>query len=500
MQVPKRIRLHGISGLPLFDNIQRLWPLLILGAFGLVLRLIKLGISFWYDEGFTGHLTQQSLIELLHFLTQEDIHPPLYFLMLRSWVKLFPTDLGIRLFSVLTGIAAIFVLFSLCRKLFNCRVGWLASAFLVISPFHLRYSQEAKQYSLYVLLTIIALWILITTLESRKYWNVWCLGYSLTLTLILYTHGCGALIVMGLAVFHICLIWPMDRLRFFQWIGLYTLALLLFLPWFPVMLHQAEMATSGVYKYSDWLPPISLRYLLFALESFIYNPPYEGVGLTVNALWMLPHLVLLGSAMLFSNRSLRRKVMALVAFAAVPVAAITVYGYLKYNIFIARTLAPVVIPLLVLAALPIDSFQKVWQRSVIRLITALALVFSFVSSLSYLQAREGTAWRWREAVAEIKQSIEADDGILVLPEKAIYVFNWYFQDGNGTWTVRSLTDVEDLDSHALEFLKGHRRLWIVRDQHLKTNQTLKVVKWFNDKYTIQRNTRFQRVDVVMVML
>ena len=89
----------------------------------------------------------------------------------------------------------------------------------------------------------------------------------------------------------------------------------------------------------------------------------------------------------------------------------------------------------------------------------------------------------------------------LLPSKgAVYVFNFYFQDNEGT-KVMTINKPADIDSLGLEFLKGRRRLWIIRNQVLNGDATLKVVNWLDQKYNItMRDNQFRWLDIILVNL
>jgi hypothetical protein len=107
---------------------------------------------------------------------------------------------------------------------------------------------------------------------------------------------------------------------------------------------------------------------------------------------------------------------------------------------------------------------------------------------------------WRGAALEIKQNTQDDDVILVFPQGAKNVFNFYFQDNTGT-KVMTINKSVDLDSLSLEFLKGRRRLWIIRNQVLNGDASLKVVNWFDQKYNIiMRDNQFKLLDIILVNL
>ena len=126
-------------------------PLLIL--LGFALRVLRLEFQpLWWDEGYSVWFATHPLPQLLA-LTAADIHPPLYYILLRGWIGAFgPGPIALRMFSVVVGVLAIPLIYVVARRLFTPRVGWLAAFLLAISPMHIYYSQEVRMYGLAMLL------------------------------------------------------------------------------------------------------------------------------------------------------------------------------------------------------------------------------------------------------------------------------------------------------------------------------------------------------------
>ena len=82
------------------------WLVLTLLALGL--RLIRITYQpLWWDEGWSLYFATTSISNMLE-LTAVDIHPPLYYLLLHFWIRLFgPGIVSARLVSVLIGTATV---------------------------------------------------------------------------------------------------------------------------------------------------------------------------------------------------------------------------------------------------------------------------------------------------------------------------------------------------------------------------------------------------------
>ncbi|NJP21290.1 MAG: phospholipid carrier-dependent glycosyltransferase [Hydrococcus sp. CRU_1_1] len=88
----------------------------------------------------------------------EDVHPPLYYLMTRFWVQWFGNSVAvIRSLAAIFSILTLPLMYWLCLELFKSPLtGWVATALMPVSPFHVLYAQESRQYSFLTLVIVFA--------------------------------------------------------------------------------------------------------------------------------------------------------------------------------------------------------------------------------------------------------------------------------------------------------------------------------------------------------
>jgi uncharacterized membrane protein len=120
----------------------------------------------------------------------------------------------------------------LCWELFaNPRVGWWAIALISVSPIQVLYAQEARQYSLWAVTTLLvcaAFWRAIKSPKPKL--GDWLL-YSLTLSVNFYTSLLSSLVAIAHFVY---LIWveKFNRPRvWLYFLGAGLLAIVSFIPW-----------------------------------------------------------------------------------------------------------------------------------------------------------------------------------------------------------------------------------------------------------------------------
>jgi mannosyltransferase len=136
------------------------WPLAALVVLAAVLRLATLDQqSLWYDEAYTPvHVLHASLWATLRSVADTENTPPLWYLLIWAVTRVFGTGaIALRLPSALAGIATIPVAWAIGRELGSRRAGLIAAALVATSPLFVWYSQEARAYSLFVLLAALTM-------------------------------------------------------------------------------------------------------------------------------------------------------------------------------------------------------------------------------------------------------------------------------------------------------------------------------------------------------
>jgi mannosyltransferase len=152
---------------------QRATPFLLLAivALGGFLRFYQIGSKgLWLDESFSVWLGWQPVGEILSWLVNIDQHPPLYYTLLHLWMALGDDAAAVRALSALLGTLTIPVVYLLSRRLADDddKVGLLAALILAVSPFHVRFAQEARMYTLLTLNVSLALYALVHLLTDPR--------------------------------------------------------------------------------------------------------------------------------------------------------------------------------------------------------------------------------------------------------------------------------------------------------------------------------------------
>jgi uncharacterized membrane protein len=188
--------------------------------------------------------------DVFQVLSKSPEHPPLYYILARGWVLAFGASVtSIRTLSAVISVLVFPSLYWLCWELFRApKIGLMAMLIVSISPFHVLYAQEAREYSLWTLITLLSSAALIRAVNlHQKNSNfiqklqAWSL-YSFTLTLNLYTSLFSIAVAMGYGIYMILLERFRPTKRFLSCLLASLIAVALYIPWvLQILNNYAEM-------------------------------------------------------------------------------------------------------------------------------------------------------------------------------------------------------------------------------------------------------------------
>jgi len=253
--------------------------------------------SIWFDEAFGAFLIRFNFFDIAKY-TAYDVHPPFYYWALKIWSMIFGnSQISLRLMSVFFGVVAMLFIYLLVRRLFGKKAA-ICSIFLVaISPFFIKYAQEARMYTLVLALAFAATYALVIAMSSKK--KVQWVIYGILIALGMLTHYFLALVWLT----H--WIWRFDDIRrttprkqiiktFFskEWVMAHCVAITLFLFWIPWLFMQVFV----VQAYGFWIPPVTLNTLTnFVNNLFFYKEAVDTPGwLALSVLILISSLVFIG--------------------------------------------------------------------------------------------------------------------------------------------------------------------------------------------------------------
>jgi len=250
-------------------------------AYGVWLRFDALADRhLWLDEALSWRLARLPFAEIAGRTSEATtVHPPLFFLLLHSWMKTVgESEWWLHVLSCLIGVAGIPAAYLAARNLVAylsadsiqpgtaSSAGCMAAVLFALNPFQAHLAQQVRGYTLAVFLCLLSTSALAGLLGAGSKRFRWGTFYVITATLACYTHHLAALTMIAQAIFALCwCYWPQRYMtsaamseeqrrpvRRGLWLVAITLLILL-TPLALPLLRQTEAAADA------WMRPIRGR-------------------------------------------------------------------------------------------------------------------------------------------------------------------------------------------------------------------------------------------------
>lgn len=264
--------------------------------------------SLWRDEAFSVWIAEGSIGEIIQ-RTSGDFNPPLYYIVLHFWMKLFGTnEITLRSLSFIFFAMFLIVVYIFAKKIFkDKKIALMTTLAMSLNPMLLYHGFELRMYSLLSLFTILSMYFFYTK-QSKL--------HILFTTLGLYTQPFMAF-AFGSQLLYLFLTKNIRQM-------LYTLGsvTILYLPWIPTLLTQ--LASSD----QMWMYPINTTLILAVLGNLFMG--YEG---TPGFLWfpmqLLSFIILSITLIVWQNKKMRSQSLLFYIWLYVPLILILLISLIK---------------------------------------------------------------------------------------------------------------------------------------------------------------------------
>ena len=446
----------------------------LLFGIALLIRLYRLDAQpLWLDEGTTwAQVTGSKIGALLIDLFRPSQAYPLFHLLLKFDTRLLgDSEWALRLPSALAGALAVAALFALGRAVRGSALGLGAACLLLVSPFGIWQSQDAKAYSLTLLTVIVLAWTLVRAirLHTRRCWLLFvavALVAPFVHRLLIFTL-LGCVVAWSLTTTH--------RLRRWTLVGAIVAGCSLV----GVLAFSLEYQKAGG-QYAA-VGPVRAAWLTFSQFAIGQWPG------AVRKLWLLPFalLTILGVLRLLRDLRHTNHQGALVVLALGGVPALLFALLLSWqDAFEARYLT-IVFPFWLLAlgwSLPEWGEWTGFRFKSLALGTQLSALVAFVAALLvsnwalYLPGKglfSGSVVKedYRGALIKLAQHVHPDDLVIVHPDTIVPLYRYYApRVSNQPWPEPTIYaelgraegfDVRELDPKIRADLGSRKRAWLV---------------------------------------
>ncbi|MCK4546895.1 MAG: glycosyltransferase family 39 protein [Candidatus Eisenbacteria sp.] len=454
------------------------WAVAGLIVIGLALRLYRLGSqSLWIDEVLT--FGDAGLIYQEHtFLGSllRNLHGPLYSLVFYgTWQLSGLNEFWLRFPSAVAGTVTLGAMYALASAVYDRHTAWWAVLLLALSPFHIWYSQEARNYSfvvLFVTLSMLFLHRFVTGGTARSWVNyVWttaaALLSNLSCFLLLAAQGAIALVGGG------------SRRRLWSLLPAGLVLILILLPWLLEFnnrmdpgraLHGAPVAEEELLRGDTTFTPWGIPFTFFvfglgysagpslrelhmqsALSAVAGEWAVVGLGALVFGL-----VAALGA---WKTREDRRTLVGLLLYILVPMLVLSFLAVRNIKVFNARYVMVALPAYYLLLARGLSQVGRAWLRWMNLSLVLLLVLYSL--SNYYFDPRYAKE-DIRSAVDYVQEHAADDDIILMTNCRS--VFDLYYAGRPQVLDILDLLDQDPLitEENLKQLATIHPRLWLVQ--------------------------------------
>lgn len=431
-------------------------------AFGL--RWYALGWqSLWYDEALSVSIAAAPLSALVGRLASQDVHPPLYFVLLHGWMLgAGMGEAAVRALSAWWSTLAVAAMIVVGVRLAGRATGLAAGALACASPLMVYYGQETRMYALLSALALLTAYAFLRAAAGQRRW--WLLA-ALAAAGSLWTHLAAALLFLafngwylGRVLAHVGrspAIWSardgaaaavrmrlalvrlaagLQRER--AWLLSQGGALLLFAPWLPV----------AVTRLRTYASPVHGGALGWMLEqtAIVYSFGESVVGLavvpgTADFAWqdalarrlLVPFLAAFALGMVV----LRRRLPFLLCWLLIPAGGIMALALREHG-FDARYLIGSAPAFLLLVAAGLAYLWRTARRRLLAAPLSVAVAGSFAYALANLYANPVYARDDNRAVVQTLAQQAVPGAAVILDGNFLPPFSYY---AHGRWPVLDVT-------------------------------------------------------------
>jgi mannosyltransferase len=480
--------------------------------------------SLWADEALTivyagifGRYTADKF-----FL---DLQGPVHAAALHLWTCLFGTgEAALRSFGAILGTATIPCFYWALRPVLRREAALLACLLLAVSPFHLWYSQEVRNYVLLILMAVVSIGAYLRILQGRKGWVLYTVANVLGLLSNLshaFLLGAQALGLIGFGRRRQALL---ARLAL-SW----TATVLVLTPWFVQFYHRMVVPSGltghpatrdlTLVRGATTVPIFGLPYAYYAFATgYSYGPSLAelhetaGAGLAASVRGQLPALLwavaalgvvgILGARKLWREGGPQRFWLLLLIL---PVALTYLVALLNVKIFNVRYAAVAFPALLVVLTMGVFAPARAWVRW--SLLTAILIPFG-VSIAGY----EFDSRYWKEdarsAAAFIRAETRPGDLLLTVGSD-LPLSVYYWPAGGGvppglerwnivTWQEEGLPIEEQFDRFE-ELARSHRRVFVLFLRPKDTDREGRWTEYLSRRGGVERTATYPGVTIRVVV-
>jgi mannosyltransferase len=437
--------------------------------------------SLRLDEAQSIWQTSHTPLKIIQIIA-EDVHVPLYHLILHVWQLIFGNSVSLaRFLSFIFFLLSMPVMYALGRLCYDAKTSLFATALFIVSPFMNWYGNEIRMYSLFVLIVLLNQYCFLRIYKFRER-GAWS-GFMITCLLGIYTHYFFLLVLLTDVFFYLYNRAEFETKSFQKFFNVYAVTALAFLPWVLFVLYLGQASNS-----SPMLTAPTTINLFNTLSEFLFGFQTDHLNTILVSLWPL--------TILFVFLALRKNQKVS------PETIYLLFAFLLPNVvafIVSLAIRPVYLTRYLIFTMPSMYFVMSWlvstypRKLAISVRTILIVIMGFMLCVEAVSATTPVKENYREAVTYLEENSGPSDMIVISAPFTIYPVLYYYEgssalstlpiwDMNKHGAIPPYSDAE-LPKQVDALVRDHDNLWLL----------LSYDQGYQDKIRLYFDTHFQRV-------
>ena len=358
-------------------------------------------------------------------LIAEDIHLPIYFVLLHIWKLIFGSSIfAIRSLSLLFMLAALPAIYFLGKTAYSKTVGLIAVVFCSLSPFLNWFASETRMYTLLFLVTSLNQMYFIRIWQPKKDGNTsntWLL-YMITTWIGVYTHFFFTFMLAVQAIFYFThiKIFPKNSFKKLAITG--GVSAVMLGAWFYLR------SIVGSSNSAPLLVPPSSVDVFNVFSNLIIG--FQSISLNTFFLALWPLAILLSFTLLTKHRDMTATTKYFLLSLIIPITLVFIVSSTIRSLFLSRYLIIVMPSLIMLVLLSLTIYSK----KTFKYLTIVLFIFAY--SFLMFEAHSSktpTNENYRGVAAYVTKQAVSSDLFVVTAPFLTYPVEYYYR-GNAKLT------------------------------------------------------------------
>jgi len=269
--------------------------------------------------------------DIWHSLASEDPqHPPLFFLATFASERITGDSIFFRrLPGLIFGLLAVWAAWWFGRELFgDAAPAWILAALVAVSPFHVAFSQEAREYSFFLLATCASSALLLAAVRTGN--RLLLGGYALSVALGCWGFTLFLVVVAAQGLYAVLPVSGAPFPRRLSAIVALVVGVLTFVPWLVNLAKNAGVAVNDTaWQATSLSAPLYAGKWLFNIGSAFFDLDY--ISLAWLPVVLLALAIALVACVAFFRESPPRVWLLPVLIGAIPLLALLIPDVLKHE-------------------------------------------------------------------------------------------------------------------------------------------------------------------------